>query len=246
MEDKVVEFGDALSEEALLRLGFDIGVTKATKVRVGSVYEGPCSIKTTIVDIRRIGAFSYINGRGRFSNVEIGRYCSIAESVAVGYPEHPTNWLGSSSLFYMKPRWSRALGDWAVISHCPSSATKIAHDVWIGAGAFIRAGINIGTGAIIGAHAVVTRDVPPYSIVVGNPGRVIKYRFDDASLRKALEASRWWEFSPTQLDGCPFNRPSDALNFIESLRKANVKPFEAPAIIVAEGGAALLNVRERT
>ena len=72
--------------------------------------------------------------------------------------------------------------------------TIIGNDVWISRGAHIMSGVFIGNGAVIGAHTVVAKNVPPYAIVVGNPARIIKYRFDPETIRK-LQAIRWWNWS---------------------------------------------------
>ena len=69
----------------------------------------------------------------------------------------------------------------------------IGNDVWIGYEAVIMQGVTIGDGAIIGTRAVVTKDVPPYTIVAGVPAKPIRKRFDDATIRK-LEALRWWDW----------------------------------------------------
>ena len=66
----------------------------------------------------------------------------------------------------------------------------ISNDVWIGHGASILSGVQIGDGAVIGARAVITKDVEPYSIVAGNPARLIRKRFDDETIRK-LQEIRW-------------------------------------------------------
>jgi virginiamycin A acetyltransferase len=75
----------------------------------------------------------------------------------------------------------------------PRGDTVIGNDVWIGREAVILPGIRVGDGAILGAHAVVGRDVPPYAVVVGNPGRVIRQRFADADIERLL-AIRWWDW----------------------------------------------------
>ena len=70
--------------------------------------------------------------------------------------------------------------------------TVIEHDVWIGVNAVILAGVKIGTGAVIGSGAVVTRDVEPYAIVGGVPAKLIKFRFDADTIKKLMD-SKWWE-----------------------------------------------------
>jgi acetyltransferase-like isoleucine patch superfamily enzyme len=68
----------------------------------------------------------------------------------------------------------------------------IGHDVWIGTRSIIMGGVSIGNGAIIGAGAVVTKDVPPYAVVAGVPAKVVRYRFDAEEIEK-LEEIKWWD-----------------------------------------------------
>lgn len=77
----------------------------------------------------------------------------------------------------------------------------IGSDVWIGYEAVIMSGVTIGDGAIIGTRAVVTRDVPPYTIVGGVPARPIRRRFDDATVER-LEALRWWDWDAEKIRRC--------------------------------------------
>jgi len=70
----------------------------------------------------------------------------------------------------------------------------IGHDVWIGRGAMIMSGVRIGNGCVIGARTVVTKDCPPYSVVVGNPGKIIKYRFSSDIIER-FQHVQWWNFS---------------------------------------------------
>jgi virginiamycin A acetyltransferase len=83
--------------------------------------------------------------------------------------------------------------------------TDIGADVWIGANAFIRKGTRIGVGAIVGAHAVVVKDVPPYAIMVGVPARLIGYRFS-AETCAELERSAWWTLDKTRLQAAIVQR----------------------------------------
>jgi acetyltransferase-like isoleucine patch superfamily enzyme len=122
--------------------------------------------------------------------IRIGRYCSIAADVGV-MPggNHRTDWV-STYPFRLRYGLNGALRD----GH---PATKgdviIGNDVWIGNGALILSGVTIGDGAVIAAHAVVTKDVAPYTIVGGNPGRVIGARFSESDRRQLL-AIRWWNW----------------------------------------------------
>ncbi len=122
-------------------------------------------------------------------NCEIGKYCSIANCVFIGGAEHPLSWAGTSPVFY-KGRDSVKL-KLSEHERPASKITYIGNDVWIGYRASIKAGVNIGNGAVIGMGAVVSKDVPPYAIVVGNPAKIIKYRFDE-DIIKILNKSMWW------------------------------------------------------
>lgn len=77
----------------------------------------------------------------------------------------------------------------------------IGNDVWIGYEAVILSGVHIGDGAIIGARAVVTRDVEPYTIMGGVPARPIRKRYDEETIQRLL-ALRWWDFPPEQMRKC--------------------------------------------
>jgi acetyltransferase-like isoleucine patch superfamily enzyme len=106
---------------------------------------------------------------------------------------HPINYVSQSPYFYQK--------EWAKkdVKDISRAELMIGNDVWIGYGAIILPGCKrIGNGAVIGAGSVVTKDVEPYSIVGGNPAKVIKYRFSDEQ-QKMLEESEWWNFAPEEL-----------------------------------------------
>ncbi|MBU2061174.1 MAG: CatB-related O-acetyltransferase [Bacteroidetes bacterium] len=77
--------------------------------------------------------------------------------------------------------------------------TRVGNDVWIGEGVFIKSGVSIGDGAVIGMGTVVTKDVPSYSIYCGNPGKVIRSRFDQKIIDE-LNDLKWWNFSDESLE----------------------------------------------
>jgi len=70
----------------------------------------------------------------------------------------------------------------------------VGNDVWFGYDSFIRGGVNIGHGSIIAMRSTVVKDVPPYSIVAGNPAKVVKMRFDDKTIERLLQIA-WWDWS---------------------------------------------------
>lgn len=90
----------------------------------------------------------------------------------------------------------------------------IGNDVWIGTGAIILKGVNIGDGAVVAAGAVVTKDVPPYTIVGGVPANVIRKRFSD-ELTERLLAVKWWEYGPNVLKGLDISNPENCIGELE-------------------------------
>jgi len=116
----------------------------------------------------------------------IGRYCSIANTVRSAPINHPFDAMTTHPVLY-----ERQFGVVDEDIHYDDPQI-IEDDVWIGHGAIILPGCRrIGRGSVVGAGAIVTRDVPRYSIVAGNPARVLRPRFAE-DLQEALEASRWW------------------------------------------------------
>ena len=196
--------------------------------------EPPCEISQA-ADLRghfSIGAFSTISptdGIGRFlHNVSIGRYCSIAAGVWISPHEHPAAWLTTSPCVYGGGAflWARRiLGRSPVVPmpHACTKPVKIGNDVWIGQGAFIKGGVSIGDGAVVAAHAVVTKDVPPYAIVGGVPAKVIKYRFDEETIGRLLKL-RWWDYDIADFGDLDWSDVRACIGKIESSAKG-MKPY---------------------
>lgn len=167
----------------------------------------------------QMGAFSY--SRSAFdADQTIGRYCAIADDVSVLGINHPIDRVSMCGFDYSR----RAFFLDAIEDHGrklerrPAKdrlkpAPVIEHDVWIGSGATLARGITIGTGAVVAAGAMVTKSVPPYAIVGGNPARFIRWRFDEA-LAEQLLASRWWTYGFFDFAGLDTTRPQQ---FVDEL-----------------------------
>ncbi|OLT21971.1 hypothetical protein BJF81_14090 [Ornithinimicrobium sp. CNJ-824] len=116
----------------------------------------------------------------------IGRYSSVARTAFAATLDHPTQLKGMHGFFF-----NPNLG---YTDHVREySPLDIGSDVWLGHNSIISSSVaRIGHGAVVGAGAVVFKDVPPYAVVVGNPGRVVRHRFDPETIAALLE-ERWWE-----------------------------------------------------
>ena len=124
----------------------------------------------------------------------IGSFCSIgsgASFIMAGNQGHRHDWASSYPFFYMQEEPSFAKAKDGFVR---SGDTVIGNDVWIGSEAMIMPGIKIGDGAIIGSRSLVTKDVPAYSIVAGNPAKEIRKRFSEEEIKMLLEM-KWWEWS---------------------------------------------------
>jgi acetyltransferase-like isoleucine patch superfamily enzyme len=145
-----------------------------------------------------IGQAAYVGPEARLFGVDLGSYASIGPRVTVGENEHEQNLFSTSDVLF-------ECIDRAGYAAARALRTDIGADVWIGANAFIRKGTRIGVGAIVGAHTVVLKDVPPYAIMVGVPARLIGYRFS-AETRAELEQSAWWTMGKARLQAAIVQR----------------------------------------
>jgi acetyltransferase-like isoleucine patch superfamily enzyme len=169
------------------------------------------------VDVE-LGSYSYVAPYTELHHVSIGRYCSIGPHCRLFGAAHPTRWL-SSHPFTHQSIFKHFLDyEPALQFEGYGQATRIGHDVWVGVNAIILPGVKIGHGAIIGAGAVVPRDVPDYAVVVGNPGRIVKYRFDERLIERLLRV-QWWQFDlPRHVadkPDLPLDRPEAMLDYLE-------------------------------
>jgi acetyltransferase-like isoleucine patch superfamily enzyme len=131
--------------------------------------------------------------------LRIGKFCSIAEGVVVFLgANHRVDWFTTFPFGHYKenefPKVKKDHGHPAT-----KGDVTIGNDVWVATNAVIMSGVTIGDGAVIGAYSVVTKDVPPYTIVAGNPAKQIRKRFSDEVIQKLLEL-KWWDMEEGKIN----------------------------------------------
>ena len=137
-----------------------------------------------------LGDYSYVGRNTRLIHANVGKFCSISSDCAIGMGNHPINRMSSSPIF-SSPK-NGTLQKWVSTSDYDEyKPIYIGNDVWIGARTMILGGVRVGNGAVIGAGAVVTKDVPPFAVVGGVPARIIRYRFQEDTISR-LESLCWW------------------------------------------------------
>jgi acetyltransferase-like isoleucine patch superfamily enzyme len=162
-----------------------------------------CIDKTAVVGERSniastiMKKYSYCGEDCQIVNTEIGAFCSISDHVFIGGAEHPMDWVSTSPVF-QNVRHSGPKKRFAKFDLPKSKRTIIGNDVWIGHGVTIKQGIKIGDGAVIGSNALVTKEAPPYAIVVGVPAKVLKFRFSEKVIEELLNM-QWWNLSDHKL-----------------------------------------------
>lgn len=160
----------------------------------------------------QFGDYSYAAGDVSIIYATVGKFCSIASHVRINPGNHPTDRVTQHHMTYRRQQYGfgtdeEAFFDWRRKYHC-----TIGHDVWLGHGAIIMPGVKIGTGAAVGAGAVVTKDVDPYTVVVGVPARPLRMRFDAPTIYKLL-AIAWWDWDRATLEA-RFDDLRDIATFI--------------------------------
>ena len=194
------------------------------------------------------GAFSYMHSAFG-SRAEVGRYCSIAPYSRLMGNEHPLDRISTHPFAcrdyyanWMEKRF-RVNTEVPPFEQTDRGPLIVKDDVWIGNAALIRRGITIGHGAVIAAGAVVVKDVPAFAVVGGTPAKVIKYRFDEATIARILKVA-WWRYHVRDLAGLDV---SDIHGFLDELERrvarGDIKEYAPPRIDIAAAIHALVRKR---
>jgi chloramphenicol O-acetyltransferase type B len=155
---------------------------------------------------------------GEGSTVRIGAYCSFARGCQVFLGgEHRTDWITTYPFSALDRRFAhieghpRTRGD-----------VTIGNDVWLGREAMVMSGVTIGDGAVVGARAVVTRDVPPYGVVAGNPASLVRLRFPPETVDRLL-AVAWWRWPAARIEAAmPLLLTPDLEAFLEAAEQGRI------------------------
>lgn len=172
-----------------------------------------------------IGEGSYIDGgqvNGSFvdqAKLHIGKYCSIARGLNVVLGgNHPMEWVSTYPFFTLFPE----LPQDHLLGYTKGDIV-IGNDVWLGLNVTIMSGVTIGDGAVIAAYSVVAKDIPPYAIAAGNPGKVRKYRFAE-DIRGRLLKMRWWDWPKEKIRGAvPLMNSKDIETFLDEYERNNLE-----------------------
>jgi acetyltransferase-like isoleucine patch superfamily enzyme len=154
------------------------------------VREGRASMGTETFFVPRVMTFNHDKTR-----LSIGSYSSLPEDLVILLGgEHRPDWVSTFAM-----RITLGMEGAGQDGHPASKGdVVIGSDVWIGVRSTLLSGVTVGHGAVTGAASVITRDVPPFAIVAGNPARLIRYRFDEP-IREALLRIAWWDWPPEKV-----------------------------------------------
>jgi acetyltransferase-like isoleucine patch superfamily enzyme len=177
----------------------------SARVRLGAIVCGKSELgrwttinNGSVVIKSSVGDYTYLGDGVCVCHSRIGRFCSISSLVAIGGGTHPSRgWVSTSPVFFsMRRQVGTTFVSAPLFNELPQ--TLVGNDVWIGHGATVLPGLEVGHGAIVGAGAVVTKDVPPYAIVGGVPARLIRERFCEEDIHWLLSI-KWWDWGEPEL-----------------------------------------------
>jgi phosphonate metabolism protein (transferase hexapeptide repeat family) len=176
--------------------------------------------RTILLDVD-MGDYSYVVNDAQLTYTSIGKFCSIAAMTRINPGNHPMHRATQAHFTYRASTYFPGETDEAeFFDWRKSHRVHIGHDVWIGHGAIVLPGRRIGAGAVVAAGAIVTKHVPSYTIVGGNPARPIKRRFP-ANVAERLTRLAWWDWNHESLRAAlPDFRTLGIEDFLEKYENA--------------------------
>lgn len=208
----------------------------STNIVFGMMYRGPVFINQHCMVLRsKIDAYSSVNLHTMCVTSHIGRYCSIGEHVRLGMGQHDISEVSTckvfseSKLFAFAGFKSERLPAYRQQRNGEETTNvTLGHDVWVGANVLFPSDVKVGHGAVIGAGAIVTKDVPPYAVVVGT-NKIVRYRFSDELISDMLEL-QWWNYDiPKMLQqgvDLPMDKPQEFISRFKELDPAKLLPLD--------------------
>lgn len=143
--------------------------------------------------------YSYCDRYADIANASIGKFANIAAHTRIGATDHPLHTAACHHFLYRSASyWDDVENDEAFFAHRATRRAVVGHDTWIGHGAMVKPEVTLGHGAVVAAGALVTKDVPPYTIVAGMPATPLRERQPPA-LAERLIALAWWDWDHARL-----------------------------------------------
>lgn len=198
-------------------------IARSATIQPRAVLEHPVHLapQSEIHNGSSLGRGTFLNIRSVvYPNVSVGRYCSVARNCEIGVAAHPAHFLSTHSFQYnpaLFPGWPEYRDMGRKTKFLAHKKTTIGNDVWIGAQAVVVAGVCIGHGAVVAANSVVTRDVAPYSIVVGSPAKHLRFRFNPSQVGDLLSLE-WWNLPLSALASVTFDDIDAAISDLKRIR----------------------------
>ncbi len=155
--------------------------------------------KGSRISATHIGDYSYCDRYADIANATIGKFSNIASFVRIGATDHPLNRTALHHFIYRSADlWDDAADDAAFFAQRAARRAVIGHDTWLGHACMVKPGVTVGHGAIVAAGSIVTRDVAPYTIVVGNPAKLLRLR-QPLAIAERLIALAWWDWDHARI-----------------------------------------------